>query len=94
MPLAAQVKITQGNNQITVDIDGKPYTTFFYGPDVAKPYLYPLRSMTGTSVSRGFPMEKIEGEMTDHQHQRSMWLARHMRQILCLQRERHLEKFM
>lgn len=75
LPLAAQVKITQGQNQITVDIDGKPYTTFFYGEDVAKPYLTPLRGPSGVVVTRGFPMEKIEGESTDHPHQRSVWFA-------------------
>ncbi|MEP6717252.1 MAG: DUF6807 family protein, partial [Terriglobia bacterium] len=53
VPLAGQVKIAQGNNQISVAIDGKPYTTFFYGPDVAKPYLYPLRAASGAIVTRG-----------------------------------------
>jgi hypothetical protein len=75
LPLAAQVRITQGENQITVDIDGKPYTTFFYGPDVPKPYLYPLRSASGVKVTRSFPMEKVAGESEDHPHQRSVWFA-------------------
>ena len=47
LPLAAQVKITQGNNHISVDIDGKPYTTFFYGPDVPKPYFIRSAPSTG-----------------------------------------------
>jgi hypothetical protein len=75
LPLAAQVKITQSTNRITVDIDGKPYTTFFYGPDVAKPYLYPLRAPSGVAVTRSFPMDKVAGESTDHPHQRSLWFA-------------------
>ncbi len=75
LPLAAQVKIAQGNNQITVNIDGKPYTTFFYGPDVPKPYLYPLRAVSGVSVTRSFPMDKVEGEAVDHQHHRAVWFA-------------------
>jgi hypothetical protein len=75
MPLAAQVGITQGNNRIAVDIDGKPYTTFYYGPNVAKPYLYPLRAPSGISVTRAFPMDKVVGESTDHQHHRSLWFA-------------------
>ena len=65
-PLAAQVAITQGDNQIDVSIDGKPYTTFFYGPKVPKPYLYPLRAPSGISVTRGFPMDPHPGESTDH----------------------------
>jgi hypothetical protein len=75
LPMAAQVKITQGKNQIAVEIDGKPYTTFFYGPDVAKPYLYPLRAPSGIAVTRSFPMDKVEGESTDHPHQRAVWFA-------------------
>jgi hypothetical protein len=75
MPLAAQVKITQGNNRIDVAIDGKPYTTFYYGPDVAKPYLHPLRAASGISVTRAFPMENVPGESTDHPHHRGLWFA-------------------
>ncbi len=74
-PLAAQVAITQGDNQIDVSIDGKPYTTFFYGPKAPKPYLYPLRAPSGISVTRGFPMDPHPGESTDHPHQRSLWFA-------------------
>jgi hypothetical protein len=75
LPMAGQVKITQENNRIAVSIDGKPYTTFFYGPEVAKPYLYPLRAPSGIAVTRSFPMDTVAGESTDHQHQRSMWFA-------------------
>jgi len=75
LPAVSQVKITQGKNEIGVEIDGKPYTTFFYGPDVPKPYLYPLRAPSGISVTRSFPMDKVAGESTDHPHHRSMWFA-------------------
>ena len=74
-PLVSQVRITQGQNQIAVEIDGKPYTTFFYGPEVAKPYLFPLRTPSGVVVTRSFPMEKVAGESTDHPHHRSLWFA-------------------
>ncbi len=75
LPLAAQVKIEQGDNHITVQIDGKPYTTLFYGPDTMKPYMYPLRAASGKIVTRGYPMEKIEGESTDHPHHRGLWFG-------------------
>jgi hypothetical protein len=75
LSLSAQVKITQETNKIAVSIDGKPYTTFYYGPDVGKPYLYPLRAASGVVVTRGFPMETIAGESTDHPHHRAMWFA-------------------
>lgn len=75
LPLTAQVKITKGNNQIDVAIDGKPYTTFFYGPEAPKTYLSPLRAPSGTIVTRAYPMSKVEGEATDHPHHRGLWFA-------------------
>jgi hypothetical protein len=75
LPLSAQVKITQGENKISVEIDGKPFTDFFYGPDVPHPYLHPLRAASGTIVTRHFPMEKVEGESVDHPHHRGLWFA-------------------
>jgi hypothetical protein len=75
LPLAAQVTITQGTNEISVWIDGAPYTTFYYGPEVAKPYLYPLRAPSGIRVTRGYPMDTQPGESLDHQHQRAVWFA-------------------
>ena len=62
-PLSAQVKITQGENQIAVSIDGKPYTTFFYGPEVAKPYLYPLRAAFGRGGDAVVPDGKGGGRI-------------------------------
>jgi hypothetical protein len=58
-----------------VEVDGKPFTDFFYGPDAPKPYLHPLRSASGKIVTRGFPMEKIAGESTTDQHHRGVWLG-------------------
>ncbi len=76
LPLAAQVKITQSGNVVKVEIDGKPYTDFFMGDSAAnKPYLHPLRSATGTIVTRHFPMEKVEGEVYDHPHHRGLWFS-------------------
>jgi hypothetical protein len=43
LPLCAQVKITQqGKDKISVEIDGKPFTDFYIGPQTAKPYLHPM----------------------------------------------------
>src|SRR6185295_18270334 len=75
-PLGAQVKITRNTDRISVDIDGKPFTEFFIGgPETTKPYLHPLRSASGTIVTRAFPMAKVEGETTDHPHHRGLWFS-------------------
>ena len=71
----AQVKLKQTTDRISVEIDGKPFTEFFIGTDVPKPYLHPLRSAGGKNVSRSFPMDVVEGEAKDHPHHRGLWFT-------------------
>lgn len=73
-PLAAQVEIKRGSDQITVEINGAPFTSL-YVANVRKPYLHPLRSASGKIVSRQYPMESVEGEPKDHPHHRGLWFT-------------------
>lgn len=75
VPLCAQVSFKQGTGRVSVEIDGKPYTELFAGPDTTKPYLHPLRAASGTIVTRHYPMEQVEGETKDHPHHRGLWFA-------------------
>jgi hypothetical protein len=77
IPLFAQVKITtQGKDKISVEIDGKPFTDFYFGPQASKPYLHPLRTADGKSVTRGYPMiPDVAGEPKDHPHHKGLWFA-------------------
>jgi hypothetical protein len=77
LPLVAQVKITpDGNRKVTVEINGKPFTELFVGPETRKPYLSPLRTPSGTIVTRGYPMVTgIAGEPNDHPHHRGLWFT-------------------
>ncbi|HEY2013601.1 MAG TPA: PmoA family protein [Bryobacteraceae bacterium] len=75
LPLCAQVKITQQPGRVLVEIDGKPYTTFFLAPGGNKPYLYPLSTASGVVVTRHFPMETVPGETTDHPHHRGLFFS-------------------
>jgi len=77
LPVYGQVKITQqGKDKISVEIDGKPFTDFYIGPQTTKPYLHPLRTADGKIVTRGFPMvTDIPGEAHDHPHHRGLWFA-------------------
>ena len=59
-----QVKITPGSQKIAVEINGKPFTDFYLpGPEVSKPYLWPLRAASGTYITRMWPMETIAEEV-------------------------------
>src|SRR5947209_9084283 len=77
LPLCGQVKITQqGNQKVSVEIDGKPFTDFYMGPESKKPYLYPLRTADGKIVTRAFPMDPtVPGEAHDHPHHRGVWFT-------------------
>lgn len=74
-PLSAQVDIKRSPDQITIDINGAPFTTLYIGNDVRKPYLHPLRSTSGKIVTRRYPMEMVEGEPKDHPHHRGLWFT-------------------
>jgi hypothetical protein len=75
----AQVKITPGDQKISIEINGKPFSDFYVaGPEVTKPYLFPLRAADGTYVTRMWPMENVseeQGARKDHPHQRGLWFA-------------------
>src|SRR5262245_28139276 len=67
---AQNVKITENKEkkQIDVTVDGQPFTSYVFWDDQKKPILYPLRTSKGTVVTRGYPLEKVAGERTDHPH--------------------------
>jgi hypothetical protein len=71
--LSAQVRISP--EDIAINIDGKPFTTFHYGTNAWKPYLWPLRSASGKIVTRHFPVEEVAGESHDHLHHRGLWFS-------------------
>lgn len=49
---------------------------YIFGPDVAKPYFWPLNGPTGKPITRGWPMVKgLPNESTDHIHQKSVWFC-------------------
>ncbi|MBN1973448.1 MAG: PmoA family protein [Sedimentisphaerales bacterium] len=68
----AGVKITENENKVTVEINGKLFTEYCY-KDAKRPYFYPLIGPTGVSVTRNWPMKEGENEEKDHPHHRSLW---------------------
>jgi hypothetical protein len=83
LPAMAQVKVTSQTDKVTVEIAGKPFTTFYmsgeaFGAKVTKPYLWPLVAPSGTAITRSWPMENVaeeKDEKKDHQHQRGLWFV-------------------
>jgi len=77
LPLCAGVDLQKhDDDHISVVIDGKPFTDFYFGKTAPKPYLWPLRAADGTVVTRGYPVDpNVPGETHDHPHHRGLWFT-------------------
>jgi Methane oxygenase PmoA len=53
---AAPVRLERSGQRIDITIDGKPFTSYYFDPAIAKPYLMPLRTASGEVVTRSFPV--------------------------------------
>ncbi len=73
MTALAQVTFKPEQDKVDVEVNGQPFTTFHYGAQWAKPFLHPLRTATGIKVTRGFPLEEVQGESKDHFWHRGLW---------------------
>jgi len=49
---AESVEVKRAGDRIDVLIGGHLFTTYYFGAATAKPYLFPLRSVQGTVVTR------------------------------------------
>src|SRR5213595_3938571 len=72
-----QIDVVPRDAQRRVDIlvDGKPFTAYIYPTTLKKPTLYPLRTASGTVVTRGWPLEPRPGERVDHPHHVGLWFT-------------------
>lgn len=75
LPCLGQVEIKQQPDRMDITINGSVFSTFFYGTDAPKPYLHPLRTVSGKIVTRAYPMSDVEGESKDHPHHRGLWFT-------------------
>lgn len=73
---AEAVQLERDRNRVEIVIGGHPFATYLFDPAIAKPFLSPLRSASGTILTRQFPMARdIPGEDRDEPHQRAMFFA-------------------
>jgi hypothetical protein len=68
-----RVIANEKDRRVDVTIDGRPFTSYIWPTTLEKPVLYPLRSASGTIVTRGYPLEPRPGERTDHPHHAGLW---------------------
>ncbi len=80
LPAAAQtdatrptVKVAGGGKQVDFFAGKELVATYHLGPEVAKPYFFPVLAPGGVKVTRGVPPPA--GETSDHPHQKSAWFC-------------------
>jgi hypothetical protein len=61
------------SSRVDILVDGKPFTSYIWPKVLKKPVLFPLRTASGTVVTRGFPLEPRPGERVDHPHHVGLW---------------------
>jgi hypothetical protein len=71
---SADVTFEEKPDRVTVNINGSLFTEYRHG-DMPNVYYWPLIGPGGAKMTRSFPMEKVEGEETDHKHHRSLWFS-------------------
>jgi hypothetical protein len=67
------VVVREAERRVDVLVGGKPFTSYIYPTTIKKPTLYPLRTASGTLVTRGFPLDPRPGERVDHPHHVGLW---------------------
>ncbi len=55
---------------------GRPFTTYNFGRQWARPFFHPVLGPDLVQVTRSYPIDKgVPGETTDHEHHKSLWVA-------------------
>ncbi len=68
------VAVTQGNDEVSVSVDGQHFTTYCCGAERARPLFYPVIGPYGDPVTRRLATPQ-DGREMDHHHHRSIWIA-------------------
>lgn len=71
------VSIEENGANLDIEIGGKPFTHYLTetSKKQPRPIFYPLFGPDGVRMTRGYPMEKFDGESTDHPHHQSLWVS-------------------
>jgi len=69
------VELKRNGENVDFYVNGKLFTRYDTTTGPNKPYFYPVNAPTGGQVVRHWPVEKTEGETTDHPHHRGLWFT-------------------
>ncbi len=60
--------------QIDILYNGHLLTAYCYYDSIRKPFLFPVNTVDGITVTRGYPLQPQAGERTDHPHHTGLWM--------------------
>lgn len=60
--------------RIDIFYNNQLMTSYCYYDTVMKPFLFPLNTVDGITVTRGYPLQPVAGERTDHPHHTGLWM--------------------
>jgi len=63
-----------GKKQVDILFKDKLLTAYCYYDSSRKPILFPVNTVDGITVTRGYPYQPVAGERTDHPHHTGIWL--------------------
>src|SRR5688572_13769502 len=68
--------IIERNDKKQTDVlfNNKLLTAYCYYDSSRKPFLFPVNTVDGITVTRGYPFQPVAGERTDHPHHTGIWL--------------------
>ncbi|MEJ7672654.1 MAG: PmoA family protein [Chitinophagaceae bacterium] len=64
----------EDKKQVDILFNNKLLTAYCYYESGSKPILFPVNTVDGITVTRGYPFKKVAGERTDHPHHTGIWL--------------------
>lgn len=62
------------NKKLEIFINDNFFTSFFYPDTAKKPVLYPVNTISGIEITRGYPHDPRPYERIDHPHHVGLWL--------------------
>jgi hypothetical protein len=62
------------SKKVEVRYDGKLFTAYCYFDSTEKPVLFPIKTTSGKTITRGYPVAPRLGERTDHPHHLGLWM--------------------
>ncbi|WP_321472947.1 PmoA family protein [uncultured Paludibaculum sp.] len=72
--LGSAATLVAANDQpLAIQVGSRTAAGFYSGEEWDKPFLYPIKTVSGKVLSRGWPLEPREGDSKDHVWHRGFW---------------------